>query len=152
MSVVPLPQEKNTWYCLHTSNEGRPVRIQYKCLVPIYVFPKMKLLFPKHNCNVLSPSSYTHISVRDLYISWIGLPIYSDAGNYVDRSWEFINCSQTHECGNCDWGRAIPWKGMHKWNFQCSAGGIMNLGPQKFKFIICQRNYTGQGLSRKAQI
>jgi hypothetical protein len=51
------------------------VKIQYKCLIPIYVFPEMKLLFPKHNYNVLSPSSYTHISVRDLYISRIGLPI-----------------------------------------------------------------------------
>jgi hypothetical protein len=36
------------------------VRIQYKFLVPIYVFPEMKLLFPKQNYNVLSPSSYTH--------------------------------------------------------------------------------------------
>jgi hypothetical protein len=55
-----------------TAKEGL-VRIQYKCLVPISVFPEMKLLFPKH--NVLSRSSYTHISVRDLYISRIGLPI-----------------------------------------------------------------------------
>ncbi len=58
----------------HTANEG-PVRIQYKCLVPIYVIPEMKLLFTKHNYNVLSTSSYTHISVRDLYISRIGLTI-----------------------------------------------------------------------------
>ncbi len=35
----------------------------------------MKLLFPKQNYSVLSPSSYTPISVRDLYISRIGLPI-----------------------------------------------------------------------------
>jgi hypothetical protein len=56
-----------------TANEG-PVRIQYKYLVPIYVFPEMKLFFPKHNYYVLSPSSYTHISVRDLYIFRIGLP------------------------------------------------------------------------------
>ncbi len=49
-------------------NEG-PVRIQYKCLVFIYVFPEMKRLFLKQDYNVLSPSSYTHISVRDLYIS-----------------------------------------------------------------------------------
>jgi hypothetical protein len=34
----------------------------------------MKLLFPKPNYNVLSPSSYTHISVRNLYISMTGLP------------------------------------------------------------------------------
>jgi hypothetical protein len=38
----------------HTANEG-PVKIQYKCLVPIYVFPEMKLLFPKQNYIVLSP-------------------------------------------------------------------------------------------------
>jgi hypothetical protein len=57
-----------------TANEGL-MRIQYKCLVPISVFPEMKLLFPKQNYNVLSPSSYTHISVKDLYISRIGLPI-----------------------------------------------------------------------------
>jgi hypothetical protein len=51
----------------HIAKEG-PGRIKYKCLVPIYVFPEMKLLFPKHNYNVLSPSSYTHISVRNLHI------------------------------------------------------------------------------------
>jgi hypothetical protein len=58
----------------HTANEG-PMRIQYKCLVPIYVFPEMKLIFPKQNYNVLSLSFYTHISMRDLYISRISLPI-----------------------------------------------------------------------------
>ncbi len=54
-------------HCIHTANEG-PVRIEYKCLVPIHAFPEMKLFFPKQNYNVLSPSSYTHVSVRDLYI------------------------------------------------------------------------------------
>jgi hypothetical protein len=58
----------------YIANEG-PVRIQYKCLVPIYVFPEMKLLFPKHKYNVLSPKSHTHISVRNLYISRIDLPL-----------------------------------------------------------------------------
>jgi hypothetical protein len=65
-----LPEPCHT----HTANEGL-VKILYKCLVPIYAFPEMKLLFPKQNCNVLSPSSYTHISVRDFYISRINLPI-----------------------------------------------------------------------------
>ncbi len=32
-------------------------------------------LFPEQNYNVLSPNSYTHISVRDLFISRIGLSI-----------------------------------------------------------------------------
>ncbi len=37
-----------------------------------------------------------------------------DVGIYVDRS-------QTHECGNWDWGRAIPFLGTHKSKFLCSA-------------------------------
>ncbi len=77
----------------------------------------MKLLFPKQNYNVLSPSSsYPHISVRDLYVSRIGLPIL-----LRDQSREYINRSQTHEYVNWDWGHAIPRKGIHKWDFPCSA-------------------------------
>jgi hypothetical protein len=79
------------------------VRIQYKCLVPIYVLPEMKLLFPKQNYNVLSPSSFVHISVRDLYTdNFQDRSAYSAAGKYVDRSWEYINHAQTHECENWD--------------------------------------------------
>ena len=40
---------------------------------------------------------------------------------YVDWSWEYINRSQTHECGNWDWGCTIPRKGIQKWGFHCSA-------------------------------
>ncbi len=39
---------------------------------------------------------------------------------YVDRSWDYINRSQTHESGNWGWGRAISRKGIHKWDFRCS--------------------------------
>jgi hypothetical protein len=52
--------------CACTAKEGS-MRIQYKCLVPICVFPERKLLFPKQNFNVLPPSSFTYISVRDSY-------------------------------------------------------------------------------------
>ncbi len=40
--------------------------------------------------------------------------LYYAAAKYVDRSWEYINRSHTHECGNWDWGHAIPRKGTHK--------------------------------------
>jgi hypothetical protein len=66
-----------------TANEG-PERIQYKCLVPIYLSPEMKLLFWKQNYNVLSPSSYTYLSERDLYISRIGLPILLQENMWTD--------------------------------------------------------------------
>ncbi len=42
---------------------------------------------------------------------------------YVDRSLDYINHSQTHECGNWGWGHTIPRKGIHKWDFHCSVGG-----------------------------
>ncbi len=77
-------------------------------------------LFPKQNHNVLSPNSCAHISGRDLYISRISLSILLQP-KYLDRSWEYINRSQTHECGNWDWCRAIPRKGINKWDFRCSA-------------------------------
>jgi hypothetical protein len=44
----------------------------------------MKLLFPKQNYNVLSPSSYTHISERDIYTSRIGLPILLQGNLWTD--------------------------------------------------------------------
>jgi hypothetical protein len=52
------------------------------------------------NYNVLSPSSYTPtcISLRDIYFK--DRFAYSAAGKFVDRSWEYINRSQTHKCGN----------------------------------------------------
>ncbi len=40
---------------------------------------------------------------------------------YVDWSWEYVNRSQTHECGNWGWGRAIPRKGIYKRNCRGSA-------------------------------
>ncbi len=46
------------------ANEG-PVRIQYKCLVPIYVFPEMKLHGPvnsKQKYNALSSNFHIHVS------------------------------------------------------------------------------------------
>ncbi len=39
---------------------------------------------------------------------------------YVDQSWEYINRSQTHKCGNWGWGRAIPRKVIYKRNCRCS--------------------------------
>jgi hypothetical protein len=62
----------------------------------------------------------------------------------------YINCSQTHECGDLDWGRAIPRKGKHKWDFRCSVqssiprlsdyhglSNIYNLGSSDFPRSLC---------------
>jgi hypothetical protein len=69
-----------TCSCTHCNfNEG-PVRIQYKCLVSNYVFPEMNLLglvISKTDTvlNVRSFNFHIHVSVSDLYIPRIGLPI-----------------------------------------------------------------------------
>ncbi len=82
-----------------TANEG-PMRIQYKYLVPIYVFPEMKLLFPKQNYYVVSQFLHSYIYERFIYFQ--DRSNYSAPGKYEDRSWEYINSSQTHKCGNWD--------------------------------------------------
>jgi hypothetical protein len=72
----------------------------------------------KMNIGVSVPiSSFMHLWA--IYISPRSACLYCWR-KYVDRSWDYINRSQTHECGNWGWGRAIPRKGIHKWDFRCS--------------------------------
>ncbi len=92
-------------------------------MIPIYVFPEMKLLFPKQNYYVLFPSSYTHISVRDLYISRIGLPILLQENMWIDIG--NIYRSQTHE-----WKLGLMMRNSQKRNtemefsLQCIKNGL----------------------------
>ncbi len=83
-----------------------------------------KQIFAGKELRGYSPNSYIHVSVSDLYIPLIGLPNRKIGGPnvciYKDRS-------QTHECGNWNWGRAIPWKGIHKCDFRCSVSLEMGL-------------------------
>jgi hypothetical protein len=64
----------------------------------MYVFPEMKLLFPKQDYNVLM-SQFLHSYIREIFIYFLDRSAYSAAGKYVDPSWEYKNRSQTHECG-----------------------------------------------------
>jgi hypothetical protein len=50
----------------------------------------------------LSPNSYIHVSVRDLNIPTIGLPILLQEFRWTDPGNAYIDRSQTHECGNWD--------------------------------------------------
>ncbi len=69
---------------------------------------------------------------------------YSTSGKYVERSWEYINPSQIHECGNWDWGRAIPFLGIHKWDFRCSVDlfcsqNLSRFYNRPFHYRFCQQ-------------
>ncbi len=64
-TVVPAHREFDKWHSGCTANEGR-VKIEYKCLFPINVFPEMKLCSLVISKIELSVSpSYTPIPVRD---------------------------------------------------------------------------------------
>jgi hypothetical protein len=53
-------------------------------------------IIPEKELRGHSPNSYIHVSVSDLYIPTIGLPILLQK----NRLWEYMDRSQTHECGN----------------------------------------------------
>jgi hypothetical protein len=74
-----------------------------------------KQIFPEEELRGHSPYFHIHMSVSDFYIP--SIVCLFCCRKYVDWSWEYINCTQEYECGNWDWGRAIPRKGIHKWNF-----------------------------------
>ncbi len=66
-------------------------------------------------------SQFPHSCVCEQIIYSHDGSAFSAGGNtYVDRSWEYINRSQTHECGNWGWGRAISRKGIYKRKCRCS--------------------------------
>ncbi len=62
---------------------------------PINVFPEMKL-------QGLCPNSHSCICEWLIYSQ--DLSAYLAAAKYADWSWEYINRSQKHECGNWDSG------------------------------------------------
>jgi hypothetical protein len=62
-------------------------------------------LFPKQN--------YIVYIVSGLYIPRIGLHAYFAAAKEADRSWEYINRSQIHECRNWEPGWAVSFLGIH---------------------------------------
>jgi hypothetical protein len=80
-----------------------------------------KQIFPEKELRGLFLNFHIHEPVSDLYIPTIGLPILLQVNKWTDPGYIYINRSQIHECGNWDWVRAIPFLGIHKWDFRCSA-------------------------------
>ncbi len=70
--------------------------------------------FQKRNCSASVPISTL------LYIFLQLVCLFCFRKKNKDRSWEYINHSQIHECRNWDLGRAIPFLGIHKWDFRRS--------------------------------
>ncbi len=97
--------------------------LSFSCIVHVHCPYMIPLVFEVH-CNGnsvyvflfwelrgLSPNFHIHVFVSDLYIPRIGPHIFPPAEK-ADPSWEYIIRSQTHECGNWDWGPDIPLLGI----------------------------------------
>ncbi len=106
----PICREKSPpcWW------KGSPVHLMQKNAVWVAVKKKIFLSLLRESsaiCKAISRKSAETVSFFLQCIPTIDLPFccrkYVD---FVDRSWVYINCSQTHECGNWDWGQAIPRK------------------------------------------
>ncbi len=69
--------------------------------------PLTNVWFPfmySQKCSLISYLLHSYICERFIYLQ--DQSAYFASARYVDRSWECINRSQAHECGNWDWGRA----------------------------------------------
>ncbi len=81
---------------------------------------------PRKRIARLSPNFHVHVSVSDLHKYSHDGSVYSAAGKYVDRSWEYVNRSHTQEFGHLGRGHAIFFLGIHKWNFRCSKRQVLD--------------------------
>ncbi len=89
----------------------------------IYVFPEKEVRGPQsqfpHSC-VCKPFIYKYVDRSWEYIPRIGPHIFLQQNRQTDRgnTVQYINRSQTHECGNWNWGRAIPFLAIFVSNFR----------------------------------
>jgi hypothetical protein len=98
------------------------------------------------NCAASAPI-YTFMCLWAINIFPGSVHIFPTAKK-ADPSWEYIIRSQTHECGNWDWGPDIPFLGIFVSNFRhfvfavqegvflCPVGGSVNLHIGRNNVVI----------------
>jgi hypothetical protein len=69
------------------------------------------------------PSFCIHVCVSDLYIFPRSVCLFCCIA-FADRSWEYINRSQTVECRNWETGRPVSFLGIFVSNFRYSAFAV----------------------------
>ncbi len=100
---------------------------------------RLDLIYTRPHCKDKMPKIWNKYSQKRTIAVWVPISTFMCLWanyifpqwvflfcwrKYVDLCWEYINPSQTHECGNWGRGRAVPRKGIHKRNCRCSADPI----------------------------
>ncbi len=120
-------------FIISISSRFRSLRQQIVMLIDTRIhlpFCTAKTQYQKFETNIprkgiaRPQSQYPQSCVSQRFIYSHDWSAYSATGKYVDRSWKSKNRSQTFEYGNWDWGRAISFLGIHKWDFRCSVGAV----------------------------
>ncbi len=88
----------------HQTEETKVIHSSHSAVKWKDTMPKIRKNIPRK--GIARPQSqFPHSCVCDRLIYCQDRSAYSAAGKYVDSFWEYINRSQTHECGNWYWGR-----------------------------------------------
>jgi hypothetical protein len=107
----------NIWLLLSENNKIEISYLNYPHTAKNQ-YRKLEINIPRK--GIARPNFHIHVSVSDLYIPKIDLPILLQeiCGPILGI---YKSLTETHECGNWDCCRAIPKEGIHKWDFRCSA-------------------------------
>jgi len=86
-------------------NIERPFHLLYACLCSFTAKKQYtensKQIFPGKELQTCSANSNIHVSVSDLFIPLVGLPSLLQENRWAEcGQGEYIDRSQTHECGN----------------------------------------------------
>ncbi len=108
------------WYPGSSLQKTLWQKLDLKQLTAKNQYQNSKQISQKRNCAAPTVLLSTFICLWAIY-TFPRLICLFCCRKYVNRSWEYLNRLQTHECGNWDWGRAIPRKGIQTLDFRCSA-------------------------------
>ncbi len=94
----------------------------------------------KWNCAVSFPIS-TFLYLWVIYIFLWSIRLFCCIA-FVDRSWEYLNRSQIHECRNWKWGRTVLFWGIFVSTFQDSAFAMQPLVEKILDLVSGRRRTT----------